>query len=160
MLCSRCASASGASSCSDTTHSRSQPRRSRCSPSTLINEARETLRHLQDDHHTEAESTLLPEAERAIVTYCHPRAYSAARCAGVSRVLLDMYECAATPPCSARTSAQASASRAQSSVRGKLPRSTPPHRTSRSLSRKPLTVYGLVLVGCHRDEWYILLFLQ
>jgi acyl-CoA oxidase len=62
----------------------------------LLAEARHTLRRLPDGHRSEdAEYELLPEAERAIVAHGHACAYSAARRAGVSQVLLDLYECAA-----------------------------------------------------------------
>ena len=62
----------------------------------LLFEARETLRRLPGGHRSEAaEYELLPEAERAIIAQGHACAYSAARRAGVSQVLLDLYECAA-----------------------------------------------------------------
>ena len=62
----------------------------------LLGEARQTLRRLPGGHRSEAaEYELLPEAERAIVAQGHACAYSAARRAGVSQVLLDIYECAA-----------------------------------------------------------------
>ena len=62
----------------------------------LLSEAQQTLRRLPGGHRSEAaEYELLPEAERAIVAHGHACAYSAARRAGVSQVLLDLYECAA-----------------------------------------------------------------
>jgi acyl-CoA oxidase len=84
----------------------------------LLEEARQTLRRLPDGHRSEAaEYELLPEAERAIVAQGHACAYSAARRAGVSQVLLDLYECAAIRCDSAWFSESAGISRADQRTR-------------------------------------------
>ncbi|KAF8262180.1 hypothetical protein EI94DRAFT_1809183 [Lactarius quietus] len=62
----------------------------------LLEEARQTLHRLPGGHHSEAaEYELLPKAERAIIAQGHACTYSTSRHAGVSQVLLDLYECAA-----------------------------------------------------------------
>ncbi|KAF8267911.1 acyl-CoA oxidase [Lactarius quietus] len=62
----------------------------------LLKEARQTLRRLPGSHCSEAaEYELLPKAECAIIAQGHLCAYSTARRAGVSQVLLDLYECTA-----------------------------------------------------------------
>jgi acyl-CoA oxidase len=62
----------------------------------LLEESRQTLRTIPGGHRSEAaEYALLPEAERAVVALGHASAYSAAKNAGIPKVLLDLYECAA-----------------------------------------------------------------
>jgi len=94
----------------------------------LLGEARQTLRRLPGGHRSEAaEYELLPEAERAIVAQGHACAYSAARRAGVSQVLLDLYECAAIRCDQAWFSENAGISRAEQRAReGKALRAAAP----------------------------------
>jgi acyl-CoA oxidase len=62
----------------------------------LLEEGRQILRTIPGGHRSEAaEYMLLPEAERAVVALGHASAYTAAQKAGVPKVLLDLYECAA-----------------------------------------------------------------
>ena len=105
---SRGVSASGASLCEDIAPSQSSPQESRYSPSTrmgLIDEARQTLRHLLGVHRSETEEyELLPEAERAVVTQVHTFVSAVRVYRGCCPTCVNALRSAAIRPGSPRTS--------------------------------------------------------
>ena len=128
MTYSRSASVSDASLCEDVALSQFSPQESHFSPCTRmgsLNSARETPRHLPSVQRSEtAAYELIPEAEREVVAKGHTCVRASRVYRGCCSTCTSPLESAAARPGSPRTSA----SRARSSMRGKVPL----RRTSRS----------------------------